>query len=300
MASVVLVVFLVLLPVFVLVLCQKYPAVKKVGAVIICYVLGILLGNTGILPKGSEQILDWVTMVAVPLALPLLLFSQDVKKWFRLARPTLICLILMVASVALVCTGGFFLFQDQLDEAWKVSGMLTGVYTGGTPNLASIKTALSVPSETYLMVHTGDVMISAVFLLFSMTIARKIFGIILPPFTPADERKKRGWKKKPVDGPADMDSYAGIFTWPVMNGLLATFGLSVVIFATGEGFSLLVPAEFGVATAILTITTCGILCSMSKQIRNTKMTYQLGQYFILIFCVAVGAMADLGLSLIHI
>ena len=48
--------------------------------------------------------------------------------------------------------------------------MLTGVYSGGTPNLASIKTALDVDPNTYILTHSYDIVLSAIFLFFVILI----------------------------------------------------------------------------------------------------------------------------------
>ncbi|HSW36434.1 MAG TPA: DUF819 family protein, partial [Candidatus Limnocylindrales bacterium] len=45
--------------------------------------------------------------------------------------------------------------------------------------------------------------------------------------------------------------------------------------------------------AILTVSTLGIACSFIPKIRRIPMTFQLGQYFILIFCLVVSSMADI-------
>ena len=61
---------------------------------------------------------------------------------------------------------GYLIFVDEVDEIWKVSGMLVGVYTGGTPNMAAMKTALNVDQELYLMTHTYEVFLGAIYLIF--------------------------------------------------------------------------------------------------------------------------------------
>lgn len=45
---------------------------------------------------------------------------------------------------------------------------------------------------------------------------------------------------------------------------------------------------------MLIITTLGLACSFIKRVRETRLTFQLGNYLILVFCVAVGSMADFG------
>jgi uncharacterized membrane protein len=52
---------------------------------------------------------------------------------------------------------------------------------------------------------------------------------------------------------------------------------------------------FSVAIIILSITTLSILSSTVPKLNRIKKTFQAGMYFILIFCVVVGSMADISL-----
>jgi len=46
---------------------------------------------------------------------------------------------------------------------------------------------------------------------------------------------------------------------------------------------------------LLGITTLGILASLSRRVRALRGTYEVGEYVLLIFCVAMGSLADLRL-----
>jgi uncharacterized membrane protein len=48
---------------------------------------------------------------------------------------------------------GYFLFKKNINEIWKVSGLLVGVYSGGTPNIAAIKMVLNV--DDFLVTTTA-------------------------------------------------------------------------------------------------------------------------------------------------
>lgn len=278
--------FYLLFPVLAIDLCRRYPAVEKVGAVIICYIAGILIGNIGLLGPNSVQVLDILTTITIPIALPLLLFSLDIRQWFRLAGKTMVSLGLIIVAVTIMAAACSLLFSDHVDDAWKVSGLMIGVYTGGTPNLAAIKTALAVDPSMYLAIHTADVAVSAVYILFAITVARKFFLFFLPPFTTATAIPDAHHHH-------DLNDYTGIFSRPIMIGLLKALGLSTTIFLIGGGLTLVLPPSISVAAAILVITTLGIVGALFGRIRQIPMTFQLGQYFILIFCLAVSSMANL-------
>jgi uncharacterized membrane protein len=305
MSTALLVAFYILFPILVIYLCHKYPTIDKIGAVIICYAAGILLGNIGILPEGStakDGPIDLLMTVTIPLSLPLLLFSIDIKKWSRLAGKTLLSMALATFSITVTSFIGYMIFKDALPESWKIAGMLMGVYTGGTPNLAAIGTALKVDPTTFVMVQTADVIVGSIYILFLVTIAQRVFLLVLPPF------KKTGAAGAALSG-GEFTDYAGIFTRKKFFPLLAAFLLSVAIFAFSAGVTFGLPeilkriasgfdpekyAMFVVAIIILSITTLGILSSLIPKIRNIDKTFQLGMYIILIFCTVVGSLADIG------
>jgi uncharacterized membrane protein len=278
--------FFVLFPVLVIYLCQKLPVLNKLGAVIICYAVGILIGNISVLPENIFGVQDTLMTLVIPLAIPLIFFSVDIKRWSRLAGKSLLSFTFEVLAVVIVVCAGFFLFRSLIGgETWKVSGMLIGVYTGGTPNLAAIGTALQVDPTVYLAAHTSDVAVGAIWLLIVITVLQRVLLKFLPAFQPLGDKSQSQEE-------ANFDSYAGIFQRKVIVPLLGAFGIAVGIFAVGAGLTFVVPKEFSMVVAILTVSTLGILCSLIPAVRRIPMTFQLGQYFILIFCLVVSSMAD--------
>ncbi len=126
MGTVILILFFLLFPVLVIYLCHKYPTIDKIGAVIFCYAAGILIGNVGLLPSGSGKTIELIMTIAIPLSLPLLLFSMDIRKWSRLAGKTLFSMFLATLSIVIVSFICFMIFKDSLPEGWKIAGMLMG------------------------------------------------------------------------------------------------------------------------------------------------------------------------------
>ena len=116
------------------------------------------------------------------IALPLLLFSMDVRAWLRLAGKAILSMTGAIAIIVAVAGVGSILIMDHVEDAWKLSGMAISVYTGGTPNMAAVKTALSVDSTTYIILHTYDTLISLIYLIFAMGFAQKLCNRFLPKF----------------------------------------------------------------------------------------------------------------------
>ena len=285
MNTIALILFYLLFPAFAVYLARENAVCKKLGAVVICYICGIVIGNIGVLPANLASIQNPLMLAAISLALPLMFFSIDVRRWSRLARNSLLSFGLQTLAVLMATVLGFLIFRGRVgEETWKLAGMFVGLYTGGTVNLGAIATALRTDSTLYLAAHTSDVVVSAVYLLFLMTVGQRILLKFLPAFRPA-------CTALPEEN-TDFDSYAGIFEKKTFVPLLGALGLSVLIFAAGGLFFLLWHEDIAFVAAILTISTLGIVFSFVPRIRNIKMTYQAGNYFILIFCLVVSSMAD--------
>lgn len=282
--------FFILMPVVIIFLDGKYKVVKKIGAVLICYVLGAFVGNIGLLPEGAYKYQDLFTQLTVPLALPLILFSMDVRKWFKMAGSAITSLLLGLFTVVLMIFVGYWIFRNSIPDIWKVAGMLTGIYTGGTPNMAAMKTALNVDTEIYLMTHTYEVALGAIYLIFILSVGQRVFLLWLPPFKSPETGNI---KMSDSDLEDEYESYSGFFQKKTFLPVLGAFGLSVVIFGSSYGLSLLFPESFRTAAIILLITTFGILFSFVPRIKNIKKTFQAGMYIILIFCLVVSSMADI-------
>lgn len=323
MKIILLTIFYLFFPMLILYLCQRYTFVNRIGSVILAYGFGLLLGNIGLLPGTgpdlSEYLLnnpnattsdievlkesgiistsdlfayqvyklrDLLMTITILLAIPLMLFSSNIKQWRHMAGKTLMSLLIGLFSVVLVVVVGFFIFSGKgMEELWKVAGMLIGVYTGGTPNLASLKMMLDVDAEIYILTHTYDLVIGVFYLAFLMTVGKTLFKRFLPKF-PIDHHTT-GNNTIRANG-----FYWGAFKRQTFIPLLKAYGVALLISATGGGLSLFVPDSMVMVVVILTITTLGILASMIPSINRIDKTFESGMYLILIFSLVVASMAD--------
>ena len=290
MAKALLILFYVFSPLLILHLCHRFSFLNKIGAIVIAYAAGFVLGNLGILPgiEGVAGTQDLMTTLTIPIAIPLLLFSLDVRKWFQIAGKTMLSMLFALIAAISTVIGGFFIFRNQgIVELWDVSGMLFGLYSGGTPNLASIKIALGADETNYMVIATYDILIGALHLLFVMTIAQRLFLTFLPKYKFIDPASAHIGD---LDG---MEPYWGILKKSRTLPLLKVFGVSVLIFAIAGAVSLVVPQSSQMAIVILLITTLGIGASMIPAINKIEKSFELGMYLILIFCMVIASMADL-------
>ena len=279
-----------LIPSVVLMLCRKYGFLKKIGPVMILYALGIIIGNIGLMPEQMPAVQELLSNAMVPLAIPLMLFGCTFN--MKGARSQILALVTGMISVATAVVIGYFIFGRNLPEGAKIGGMLTGVYTGGTINLAALKTMLGVDDETYILINSYDILVSFLYLSFLLAIGIRLFRRFLPntlgTFTDKDEaaiqKEMSKEDKKPVKG---------FFTRIGLAYTAKLLGLTVLIVGVSAGVALLLPSDMFMTIFILMLTTLGIACSFIRKVHNMKYSYDIGMYFIYVFCIVVASMADL-------
>jgi len=286
MADVFLILFVVLFPVVLLYLKEHIAFMAKWSTLIVCYIVGLLIGNIGILPQSATGLLDTLSSVAVAISIPLLLFSVDIAQWKKLSGSAILAFVLAALSVSVVSGIAYAFFRTTSSESSKVAGMLVGLYTGGTPNLAAIKTALNVDQDVYLAVHTSDIVLSAVYLLVVMSIAKPILKHVLP---------LKNWDSDVVSSTSlnFTMGFSDYFKKGLWKKILAGFGLAAAIVGVSQGLSMLVPVEFQTMVTILLITSLALAASFVPTIRALPMTFATGEYFLYVFAVAVGAMGNI-------
>ncbi|MCH8902653.1 MAG: DUF819 family protein [Bacteroidetes bacterium] len=282
MPSVLLYITYTLFPVLVLYLASRSKIISSIGPVVICYATGVLLANLGLL-KIENDTAEIVSGVAIFLAIPLLLFSTDFIKWIRQSKKSLLSFLFCLLSVMCISTCAFFFFQNRLDDTAILSGMMVGIYTGGASNMAAIGAALDIRDEVFVLMTSCDVLLGGLYFLFIITFAKKVFKLALPsyPRTAAqhdtndqsEELSKFSWKKN-------------------ANQVLICLIVAVLILGIAFGIAYSIDHTFPPIIIILGITTLGIGASFIKQIRNLKGSFELGDYFMLVFCVALGSLAN--------
>jgi uncharacterized membrane protein len=286
MTDVLLILFVVLFPVALLYLKEHVALMAKWSTLIVCYIAGLVLGNIGILPLSATGLLDTISSVAVAISIPLLLFSVDFKKWKELSGGAILAFLLAAISVSLVAGIAYAFFRAKNPESYKVAGLLVGLYTGGTPNLAAIKTALNVDKNVYLAVHTSDIVLSAVYLLAVMSVAKPILKHFLP---------LKNWDTE-VASPTGLNfttQFSDYFKKGLWKKILMGFGLAAAIVGVSLGLSTLVPADSQTMVTILLVTSLALAASFVPSIRALPMTFATGEYFLYVFAVAVGAMGNI-------
>ncbi|MBR8537585.1 DUF819 family protein [Carboxylicivirga sediminis] len=275
------------LPALILFLCNKYQFLNCIGSVVLAYAFGLLLGLSGLLGEQYDVAKEVLMSATVPLAIPLLLFSSNVREWKKLAIQPFYSLVFAMLAVFIAVISGYLIFHGQsIEDFNKVGGLLVGIYSGGTPNLASLKMILNVDEEIYLAVHSYDMAIGAIYLFVLMGFGQRLFSYVLPQSKSDrnDSMQEEGEENLGVVLCAKQDRIR----------LLKILGLVVLMVAASGGVMLLLPVSAQMVVFIFLITAMGISGSSIKTINQTKGTFSLGMYLILIFSVVVASKVQLG------
>ncbi|MBR5564053.1 MAG: DUF819 family protein [Bacteroidales bacterium] len=276
-------------PAGVLWVCKRVSFLGKIGPVLLLYILGVIIGNIGIKPEGMSTLQDIMSSAMVPLAIPMMLFGCTFR--LRETKQQLKALVTGLTAVVIAVIIGYLIFGHNIDEGAKIGGMLTGVYTGGTINLAALKTMLGVRNETYILLNSYDMLVSFLYLTFLLTIGIKLFRKFLP-FKP-DALEHGSYARVIKENQENEGDYSQLFTKAGMKDAGRLLGITLLICAISGGVAILLPESMFMVIFILMLTTLGLICSFIKPIHNLKHSYNIGMYFIYIFCIVVASMADL-------
>lgn len=282
-----------LTPALVIYLAHHYTVIQKIGVIILCYGMGMGVGFAGLVPAAAERVPEVLAQATIALGLPLLLFALDVRRWSAVAGKALLSLLLAVVSVTGLATALFFTFRDDSGLAANLAAMSVGVYSGGTPNLAAIKTGLDISNAHYLVFHSLDTVVGAMYFLFMLTLGIPLFRRLLPG-------RDGGVKSAPgavAVAPADEDDYRPLLDPANRRQVVAAILLSLLVvglsLAIAEAWALAVGGETNSAVLIIALTTLAIGFSLNARVRALTLSYRLGMYLIYVFCLAVGSQVSL-------
>lgn len=262
-------------PALVLFLCRKFRVLGKIGPILLLYLIGMLIGNSGFRPSAMFQIQDLMSSAMVPIAIPLMLFSCSFKK--NDTRSQAYALVTGMVAIIVTVIAGYLLFGKNLDGGAKVGAMFTAVYTGGTINLASLKTMLDVPEETFILVNSFDMVVCFFYLSFLLSFGVRLFRKLLPYSSCTDSGVE-----------VQSEEQKEVFS---ARNLAVLLGIAALIIIVSAGAGLLAGDMF-MTVFILVLTTLSIAASFLKCLKCRQTGYDIGMYCIYIFSIVVASMAD--------
>jgi uncharacterized membrane protein len=275
------VVFIIIFPALILYLEQRIRFVQVLSPIVICYAFGILVANLPFINLNST-VFSEVSEISISLAIPLLLFNSNVLDWIKHAGKSILSYMLSVIAVVISAIMFYYIYKNNVQEAWKVSGMLIGVYTGGTPNMSAIGMAFETPQEVFILLNSSDVVLGSIYFIFIITFIKKLLGLFLPDykFAVGKESKEVARTQKKIS-PKQL----------TINVIIVLL-LGVIILGLAVWISITIKGKIAMPWVILVLTTLGIGVSFIKKIQKLKGSYETAFYLLLIFSLSIGALAD--------
>ena len=286
-----------LVPVIIIECFKRWTWMQKIGTVVAAYAVGILFALTGFVhfEAGTEAAVTFsklqstIMSVAVPLAIPLMLFNCDFRLWTKALPKTIWSLVGGITAVLVAVVSGYFIFRTpDIPQFNKVAAMMTGIYTGGTMNFNALGASLGVDKTLMAIVLAFEMVFTTPYIFFIIGGGYKVFRKILP----YQDITRKGRTDEDVAS-KDVENYRGMFDKKNVGGMFAGLGLSVLFLAVGAGLALLLTSTLNELVVILTITTLSIIASFFKKVRELPKTFELGMFFILIFSVIVASLFDI-------
>ncbi len=289
------VIFYIVFPALVLYLCHRFPALDRLGAALICFVTGMILANIGAVPGGLGTVQKIIMSVSVPIAIPLTIFPTDIRKWASMAGKSLLSFFIFALAIFAVAAAGYIIYGGSINEAHKIAGMYVAGFTGATVNFMGVALALKARPETIMLATAASWFMEIFWLIFMMFLGQRVIGLVLKPFDShmrEDSKISDEAAAACANESAGFAGYAGFFSREKFIPMLAALGISLAIFLAGAGLYYISPADYNMTVLMLTVSTMGICFSFLPRVRNIEMSYPLGQYIILIFCITIATTVD--------
>ena len=254
---------------------KKSSVIRTLSPVLIAYGVGLLVGN--LFPSFWDTAFnEMITQVAVLLAIPLLLIQNNPIKAIKGSGKAFLSFLLGCVAV---CFSVFVVYQalksEGIADLDKMGAMLVGVYTGGTPNLTAIGLAVEAPKESFAALYVFDTLLCGIYLLFLLTIAQRLLNYVFPASKTKSANNNEqnslaiNWKHLP---------------WSIL--------VSLGCIALAIGVSFLLSGKLSPMLLISTLSIAAIGASFSPRVRQLSVSYVTGDYFILVFCIAIGLQSD--------
>jgi len=206
--------FFILFPAVIIWGTKRSRVLNWLSPVVLCYITGMILANIKFV-QFDKTSSEYLLFIALVLALPLLLFSTDFIKWLSYSKKTIFSFLFCIVGVLISSITASFIFTNDIDlaENWEISGMLIGVYTGGTPNMSAIGLSLH-KQEIIPLLNTTDILFSSIYFIFLMLLAQRLLLKFLPAYKPINahsaKRPELLWSSEPMSESIDDNKEPGI------------------------------------------------------------------------------------------
>ena len=266
---------------------NHYEWASKISGPIIGLLAAATLSNVGIIPVESP-VYDQVWDIVVPLAIPMLLFTCDLKQiWKESGRLLMIFLISSVGTIlgALV---GYAFSGKMIPVLNHIAGMMVGSYIGGGVNFVAVASAFDIPKELISAATVADNLLMVFYFLILLMIPSMAF--FKKHFKSAYSTEKledsKEFQSKTV---VTLQDIAFVFAIAVVI-VTVSFSLSKVIATLGQNSVVQFISNKYLILTTLTVAASTIFSSFFKKIHGAN---EIGTFLIYLFFVVIGIPASI-------
>jgi len=266
--------------------------ISTVGA---AYLAGMIISIAAsfVLPTRDTSVSEILAYVSISLAIPLLLFSNNIKNVLRLSKTTLLSFLLLIISVLTATFALFIVFTRKLEFGEIFSGMAVALYTGGTPNLNAVACVFNLDSNLILAANISDILFGGLFYVFLMFAAKPLLSGFL---------KNGSEAQLYIDDSANTEDIGISFSFR-SKGVVRNLCLSALslIVSAGAGILLWVLkgsvdgtlTNYVVPSLMIGTTVLGIALSFSTKVCSVKENNLMGKYFATVFSFAIASIINI-------
>ena len=258
---------------------ERVKLISFLSPIVLCFATGIIIRNLNLMPV-DESITSFYRDISILYALPLLLFSSNVKDWLSQSKQTLLAFLFAIIAGSIAVSIVSVLFVDHINDVWIPAGMMAGIHSGGTPNLFAVGIALGAKDEVFTLTNSAQILWGAVHLLFLLSFAQRLYGLFLRSFDKSSSQTNE-----------DEISYLRHDLMKIKD-IFISLGLTTAIVALGVLVSYIFFGKLEATLIIVFVTTIAIMCSFNMRVRSLRGSFEIGDYCLLMFGVAVGMMSD--------
>ncbi len=249
--------------------------------IVMAYVTGVLTGNLfpGFFDK---ELVQNITGISIVLAIPLMLFPTNFKKLLHQPKTIILAYGIAVVATTISVFVGFLIFKGSVPQIEIVSGMLEGVYTGGTVNLNAIAIAYDAPEDLTIVMNGLDMAFSAFYLLAIFTFLPSFLSKIMP----ISKIRNTG------------ELYLGDNIFKQLNrkqkteSIIKSLGLTVFLLGSMVVISILIKGKIDDLILIFGVTAFALIMSNISVVREIRSHMILADFFMVMFGFTLGIQAN--------
>jgi len=253
---------------------HRVRLLSQVGAGMIALLVGALLSNLGLVPAASP-VYDAIGGAVTSLAIAWLLLAVDLSDLRKVGGRTLAAFGLALAGTTVGAVSGALLLAPGIGpDTWKLSGVFTATYTGGSVNFVSVARGVDLTGTMFAGATAADAVTTAIWL--GVTLLVPVwFGRFFAPI-PAAATQHDG------DGPPAHPFFTGVSVSALDLAVLLATGFVLIV--TANAIAARVPG----VPAVVWLTTLALGAGHIGPLRRTKGSLQLGTLALLFFFVVIG------------